>query len=93
MGKFPRKVIGYKCEECDIIREDKEDFKTIEVFYTKDVLDDLTRKEDLEEVDCYECPECQALIAEGDLLESEMWECVDCEEKYEDRDEAYHCCE
>jgi hypothetical protein len=28
-----------------------------------------------------------------DVQEVERWECVDCGEAYEDKDEAYHCCE
>ncbi|MCJ7767380.1 hypothetical protein MUP79_03195 [Candidatus Bathyarchaeota archaeon] len=30
---------------------------------------------------------------EIDIEEVVRWECVDCGEVYEDKDDAYHCCE
>ena len=27
------------------------------------------------------------------VTQVERWQCVECEELYEDRDDAYHCCE
>jgi hypothetical protein len=68
MGKFPRKVKGYKIVETGDYLDEDELFDTEEE--AKDALDSAYTIE-----------------------ETEMWQCVECDEKHEDRDDAYHCCE
>ena len=67
MGKFPRKVKGWKIVEQESIDEDE--------IYESEM-------------------EAEQFVSDAYSIEEvEMWECVDCGEKYEDKDEAYHCCE
>jgi hypothetical protein len=63
MGKFPRKIKGFR----------------------------IINASDIDETEIFETEEDARDSVEID--EGEMWECVDCGERYEDRDEAYHCCE
>lgn len=95
MGKFPRKVTGYLCDECDHFSEDKDSFERVECYDLDSTDYGLIPTEDanteLRVVMAYRCPECNELFE--DLTEVDRWQCVECDEIHEEREDAYGCCE
>lgn len=97
MGKFPRKVEGYTCPECEEFIKTMDECTEVEVYEKDDFDDDRFIK--VNDVDgmvsktVKECPHCDALLEDYDFDHAIRYECFECEELHDERYDAQTCCD